>query len=96
VQKEAIMRLLVPALLSLAVPAALAAAAPVQYRSGADRLGHRQCAPPEAMFAKGQTWPARPHRLDEEPPAQAYLTVLRTFDFCPVPALLREEAAKGR
>jgi hypothetical protein len=94
-QKEAIMRLFVSALLSLAVPAALAAA-PVQRRDGADLLGHRQCAPPGAMFAKGRTWRARPHKLNEEPPATAYLTVLRTFDFCPVPALLREETARGR
>lgn len=89
------MRLFVPALLSLAVPAALAAAVPVQHR-GADLLGHRQCAPPEAMFARGRASRAGPHRLNEEPPAQAYLTVLRTFDFCPVPALLREERAGGR
>jgi hypothetical protein len=95
VQKEATMRLFVPALLSLAVPAALAAAVPAPHR-GADMLGHRQCAPPGAMFAKGGTQRTGPHRLDEEPPAQAYLTVLRTFDFCPVPALLREERAGGR
>ncbi|MEA3038819.1 MAG: hypothetical protein QOE79_1332 [Sphingomonadales bacterium] len=88
------MRLFVPALLSLAVPAALAAA-PAQPR-GADMLGHRQCAPPGAMFAKGRASRAGPHRLDEEPPAQAYLTVLRTFDYCPVPALLREEPSRGR
>jgi hypothetical protein len=88
------MRLFVPALLSLAAPAALAAA-PVQQR-GADLLGHRQCAPPGAIFAKGAKPRIGPHRLDQEPPAQAYLTVLRTFDFCPVPALLREERAGGR
>ncbi|MEA3062503.1 MAG: hypothetical protein QOJ94_2284 [Sphingomonadales bacterium] len=89
------MRLFLPALLSLAVPAALAAAAPVQPR-GADLPSHRQCAPPGAMFAKGRASRAGPHRLNEEPPAEAYLTVLRTFDFCPVPALLREEKAGGR
>jgi hypothetical protein len=94
--KEAIMRLFVPALLSLAVPAALAAAVPVPHRGDADRLGHRQCAPPSAMFAQGRPSRAGPHRLDQEPPAQAYLTVLRTFDFCPIPALLRDEAARGR
>jgi hypothetical protein len=93
VQKEAIMRLFVPALLSLAVPAALAAA-PAPQR-GVDLLGHRQCAPLGATFARARASRAGPHRLDEEPPAQAYLTVLRTFDYCPVPALLREEAARG-
>jgi hypothetical protein len=94
VQKEAIMRLFVPALLSLAAPPALAAV-PVQHR-GPDLLGHRQCAPPGAMFAKGGKQRAGPHRLDQEPPAQAYLTVLRTVGRCPIPATLREEWSKGR
>jgi hypothetical protein len=88
------MRLFVTALLPLAAPAL--AAVPVPHPSGADLPGHRQCAPPGAMFAKGRPSQARPHKLNEEPPAQAYLTVLRTFDFCPIPALLRDEAARGR
>jgi hypothetical protein len=96
VQKEAIMRLFVPALLSLAVPATLTAAAPVQPRSGADLLGHRQCAPPGAMFGKASPSRARPHGLDEEPPARAYLTVLRTVEGCAIPAVLREERARDR
>jgi len=88
------MRLLVPVFLALAA-AAQAAPAPVQHRS-VDMLGHRQCAPPGAMFAKGPAARGGVHRLDQEPPAQAYLTVLRTFDYCPIPALLREERSRGR
>ena len=89
------MRLFVPALLSLALPAALAAS-PVQQRGGADLLGHRQCAPAGAMFAKGRASRTGPHRLDEEPPAQAYLAVLRTVQGCAIPAVMREEPPKGR
>jgi hypothetical protein len=89
------MRLFVPALLSLAVPAAFAAT-PVPQRGGADLLGHRQCAPPGAMFAKGRESRVAPHRLDEEPPAQAYLAVLRTVQGCAIPAMMREEPRKGR
>jgi hypothetical protein len=91
--KEAIMRLFVPALLSLAVPAALAAAAPVPHR---DLLGHRLCAPPGAMFARGQESRAGPHRLDQEPPAEAYFTVLRTIQGCAIPATMRTEPPKRR
>ncbi|MEA3034091.1 MAG: hypothetical protein QOH86_2107 [Sphingomonadales bacterium] len=86
------MRLFLPALLSLAVPAAYAAT-PVPHR---DLLGHRQCAPLGAMFAKGPASRAAPHRLDEEPPAQAYLAVLRTVQGCAIPATMREEPPKGR
>jgi hypothetical protein len=88
------MHLLVTVFLALAA-AAPAAPAPPPNR-GADLLGHPQCAPPGAMFAKGGKPRLGPHRLDQEPPAQAYLTVLRMFDYCPVPALLREEPARGR
>jgi hypothetical protein len=92
VQKEAIMRLFVPALLSLAVPAAFAAT-PIPHR---DLLGHRQCAPPGAMFANGQALRTAPHRLDQEPPAEAYFAVLRTMQGCAIPATMREEPRKGR
>jgi hypothetical protein len=86
------MRLFVPALLSLAAPAAVAAN-PVPHR---DLLGHLQCAPPGAMFAKGQASRAGPHRLDQEPPAQAYFAVLRTIQGCAIPATMRTEPPKGR
>jgi hypothetical protein len=91
--KEATMRLFVPALLSLAAPAALAAATPVPHR---DLLGHLQCAPPGALFAKGQESRAGPHRLDREPPAEAYYAVLRTIQGCAIPATMRTEPPKRR
>jgi hypothetical protein len=91
--KEATMRLFVPALLSLAVPAALAAAIPISHR---DLLGHRLCAPPGAMFAKGQESRAGPHRLGQEPPAEAYFAVLRTVQGCAIPATMRTEPPRRR
>lgn len=38
----------------------------------------------------------RPKRLGELPPAQAYLTVMRTENGCIKPVLVREERARRR
>ena len=51
------------------------------------------CREARPSLVQGST-EARPRRLGELPPAQAYLTVMRTENGCIRPVLVREERAR--
>ena len=70
-------------LTTLAVSAATPSVVRVPKAAGPPRCGAH------ITFAKKNTNAHGLHRLDQEPPAEAYLAVDRRIGGCPVPALMR-------
>lgn len=77
------MRILVPALLLLAAPAQAAPAAPAKPVSS---KVFASCNPGPTL-AQQAPRAARPQKLGELPPGRLYLTVVRTMEGCPIPAM---------
>ncbi len=53
----------------------------------------QRCSPPITYAKTGAKTPGF-HRLDQEPPAIAYLTVDREIGGCPVPAVMKTGGAR--
>lgn len=79
------MRILVPTLLILAAPAAAAPQARAQLK--APLAGHFSQCRVGPSLAQSPPRADRPQKLGELPPGHLYLTVVRTVDGCPIPAL---------
>ncbi len=56
----------------------------------------KSCIPPRATLVDENKVHVGVHPLSEQPPANQYLTVLRSFDGCPVPVVLRKDIGSGR
>ena len=71
----------------LALPAAAATPAPAP---GGRVVGIPLCKPEGVVRTARDSAPARPRRLNEEPPANLVLAVVRTRGGCMEPVLVRE------
>jgi hypothetical protein len=83
------MPILVPALLLLAAPAQAAPPAPAKPLSRVFADCHAG-----PTLAQRAPKAERPQKLGELPPGRLYLTVVRTLDGCPIPAM--SEVRVGR
>ncbi len=77
-------------MLFAAVALSPAASLPLRPMEAPLSVKMRDC--PNARTYHAEDGPARlrPRRLDELPPGRLELTVLREFDGCPIPAVMRE------
>ncbi len=66
------------------------------YAQVAKAPAAKSCTQARATLVRDDKAHTGVHPLSKEPPANQYLTVLRSFDGCPVPVVLREDIGNGR
>ncbi len=81
------------------MPALILAAALLSmpaFAANVEPLSARQCAVDNRVLAVARDPRDGFQRLDRLPPASLYLTVLRTVDRCPTPAIVRADVTPRR